>query len=31
VYLCRSAEESYAALREAGVPYRRIHHEFFGF
>jgi ferredoxin-NADP reductase len=32
VYLCGPpglAEESYAALREAGVPARRIHHESF--
>lgn len=34
VYLCGPpglAEESYAALREAGVPDRRIHHESFAF
>ena len=34
VYLCGPpglAEESYAALREAGVPHRRIHHESFEF
>jgi len=34
VYLCGPpglAEESYAALREAGVPERRIHHESFEF
>lgn len=34
VYLCGPpglAEESYAALREAGVPARRIHHESFEF
>ena len=34
VYLCGPpglAEESYAALREAGVPDRRIHHESFEF
>ncbi|PWI20632.1 ferric reductase [Streptomyces sp. Act143] len=34
VYLCGPqglAEESYAALREAGVPHRRIHHESFVF
>ena len=32
VYLCGPpglAEESYQALREAGVPSRRIHHESF--
>jgi ferredoxin-NADP reductase len=32
VYLCGPpglAEESYDALREAGVPHRRIHHESF--
>ncbi|MFC9931434.1 ferric reductase-like transmembrane domain-containing protein [Streptomyces sp. NPDC127190] len=34
VYLCGPpglAEEAYAALREAGVPHRRIHHESFEF
>ncbi|WP_415948369.1 ferric reductase-like transmembrane domain-containing protein [Streptomyces sp. KLOTTS4A1] len=34
VYVCGPqglAEESYAALREAGVPDRRIHHESFAF
>ncbi|MFF1318475.1 ferric reductase-like transmembrane domain-containing protein [Streptomyces chartreusis] len=34
VYLCGPpglAEESYGALREAGVPHRRIHHESFEF
>jgi ferredoxin-NADP reductase len=34
VYLCGPpglAEESYDALREAGVPHRRIHHESFEF
>ncbi|MCX5255669.1 hypothetical protein OOK27_16240 [Streptomyces canus] len=31
LYRARTAEESYDALREAGVPHRRVHHESFEF